>query len=43
MLKDNLDIDNCIDSLYKCELLTERQIKVLCEKVKEVLSKESNV
>ena len=36
-------IDGFIQRLYDCKLLTENQVKILCEKGKEVIMKESNV
>jgi serine/threonine-protein phosphatase 2A catalytic subunit len=38
-----LDLDACIEDLYQCKLLKESQIKILCDKAKEILKKESNV
>jgi serine/threonine-protein phosphatase 2A catalytic subunit len=40
---NNLDLDACIEDLYQCKLLKESQIKILCDKAKEILKKESNV
>lgn len=37
------DLDEWIEQLMGCKQLTESQVKVLCEKAKEILSKESNV
>lgn len=37
------ELDTWIDQLMDCKQLTENQVKVLCEKAKEILSKESNV
>lgn len=39
----NCDIEKWIEKLYKCEFLNESEVKMLCEKAKEILSKESNV
>lgn len=36
-------IDNYIETLYKCQYLEENDVKVLCEKAKEILANESNV
>ena len=38
-----LDLDKAIERLMECKPLTEREIKVLCEKAIEVFQKESNV
>ena len=37
------ELDNYIESLMECKQLTENQVKLLCEKAKEILSRESNV
>lgn len=37
------DLDEWIEKLMECKQLTENQVKSLCEKAKEILSKESNV
>ncbi|VDN40690.1 unnamed protein product [Gongylonema pulchrum] len=37
------ELDQWIEQLYRCEQLTESQVKVLCDKAKEILQKESNV
>lgn len=37
------DIDRQIEILQRCELIKEEEVKVLCEKAKEILSSESNV
>lgn len=37
------DLDNYIEMLMECKQLNENQVKILCEKAKEILSKESNV
>ncbi|CAG2197531.1 PPP2C [Mytilus edulis] len=37
------ELDTWIEQLYDCKQLTENQVKTLCEKAKEILSKESNV
>ena len=39
----NKDLDQWIEQLYDCKQLTETQVKVLCEKAREILSRESNV
>jgi hypothetical protein len=39
----NGDIEKWIEKLNKCEPLNESEVKLLCEKAKEILSKESNV
>eukprot|EP01088_Endostelium_zonatum_P014272 TRINITY_DN305_c0_g2_i1.p1 TRINITY_DN305_c0_g2~~TRINITY_DN305_c0_g2_i1.p1 ORF type:complete len:311 (-),score=35.52 TRINITY_DN305_c0_g2_i1:107-1039(-) len=38
-----LDLDKCIEVLYKGEILPESTIKQLCDKLKEILIYESNV
>ena len=37
------DLDNWIETLKQCKLLKESQVKILCEKAKEILKKEPNV
>ncbi|KAI6659015.1 Serine:threonine protein phosphatase 2A [Oopsacas minuta] len=37
------DIDKWIEKLYTCQILEEKEVKQLCDKAKEILSKESNV
>ena len=37
------DLDQWIEELKKCESLTEKQVKLLCEKAVEILVEESNV
>ena len=37
------DLDSWIEQLMECKQLSENQVKILCEKAKEILSKESNV
>lgn len=37
------DIDRQIETLQRCELIKEEEVKILCEKAKEILSAESNV
>ena len=37
------DLDEWIEQLMECEQLSEKQVKILCEKAKEILSKEGNV
>jgi serine/threonine-protein phosphatase PPG1 len=39
----SIDLDECIDRLYKKELLAESVIEAICAKSKELLMKESNV
>ena len=38
-----LDLEKAIERLMECKPLTEREVKVLCEKAAEVFKKESNV
>jgi serine/threonine-protein phosphatase 2A catalytic subunit len=40
---DAKEIDQYIESLMKCKLLTENEVLAVCEKAREILSKESNV
>lgn len=37
------ELDQWIEQLYTCKQLSETQVKSLCEKAKDILSKESNV
>lgn len=37
------ELDSWIEQLNDCKQLTESQVKQLCDKAKEILSKESNV
>lgn len=39
----SIDLDECIDRLYKKDLLAESVIEAICAKAKELLMKESNV
>lgn len=39
----NIDLDECIERLYKKELLADSVIEAICAKTKELLMKESNV
>lgn len=39
----NADIDVWLERLFKCEFLPENDVLLLCEKAKEVLSRESNI
>ena len=38
-----LDIDKVLETLKRCELVSEREVKILCDKAKEILLEESNV
>lgn len=38
-----MDLDECIERLYKKELLADSVIEAICAKAKELLMKESNV
>ena len=41
---DNLELDRCIEKLKKCEYIPdEKVVKKICDKCKELLSKERNV
>ena len=37
------DLDLWIEKLYSCKALTEAEVKLLCDRAKEVLLEESNV
>lgn len=37
------EVDKYIEKLYKCEYIMEKEVKLLCEKAKEILLKEDNV
>lgn len=37
------DIDHYIETLNRCELIREEDVKNLCTKAKEILTKEPNV
>ncbi|KAI5637593.1 calcineurin-like phosphoesterase domain-containing protein [Phthorimaea operculella] len=37
------ELDQWIEQLNECKQLTENQVKTLCDKAKEILTKESNV
>lgn len=39
----SIDLDECIERLYRKELLAEPVIEAICAKTKELLMKESNV
>lgn len=38
-----INLDKCIEQLYRCEVLPEVTIKQLCDKLKEILIYESNI
>ena len=38
-----MDIDKWIEQLRDCKCISEKEVKILCEKVKEILIEESNV
>jgi len=38
-----MDIDNCIERIKNREILSEKELRIVCEKVKELLIEESNV
>jgi translation initiation factor 2 beta subunit (eIF-2beta)/eIF-5 len=40
---NNADLDRHIEKLKKCEYIDEPDVKKLCEKAKEILSKTENV
>jgi serine/threonine-protein phosphatase 2A catalytic subunit len=37
------DVDSWIEKLYQCKSLTEMEVKLLCEKAREILMEEANV
>lgn len=39
----NSEVDKYIETLEKCEYIKEKEVKLLCDKAKEQLSKEENV
>jgi hypothetical protein len=38
-----MDIDDCISRIKNREILSEKELRIVCEKVKELLIEESNV
>lgn len=42
-MTDCSDLDRQIDKLRRCELITEKEVKQLCAKAREILVEESNV
>ena len=42
-LPSSIDLDQCIDQLYRKQLLAEPLIEAICAKAKELLMRESNV
>ena len=40
---NNKDLDQWIEQLMECKQLTEPQVRQLCEKARDILSRESNV
>jgi serine/threonine-protein phosphatase PPG1 len=42
-LTASIDLDECIERLYRKELLADTVIEAICAKAKELLMKESNV
>jgi serine/threonine-protein phosphatase 4 catalytic subunit len=45
MLDDDYctEVDGYIERLKKCEYITEKEVKKLCEKAKELLTQDENV
>jgi len=39
----SLDLDKCIETVKQCKPIEEKQFKLLCQKVKEIMIEESNV
>jgi ribosomal protein L17 len=42
-MNNNSDIDRYIESLLKCEYITEEEVKHLCDKAKEILINMDNL
>mmetsp|Transcript_12551 Transcript_12551/g.14472 ORF Transcript_12551/g.14472 Transcript_12551/m.14472 type:complete len:315 (+) Transcript_12551:38-982(+) len=42
-IKETGNLDKLIDQLYRCEQLSESDVRMVCDKAKEILSQESNV
>jgi len=42
-MNNNSDIDRYIETLLKCEYITEEEVKHVCDKAKEILDKMDNV
>ena len=38
-----MDLDRQIEQLLRCEIISEKEVKELCLKAKELLSKEDNI
>jgi len=39
----NFEVEKYIEKLRKCEYIMEKDVKILCDKAKEIFSKEENV
>jgi len=39
----SFDLDRFIEKMMKCQLLSEKEVKLLCEKSKEIFSNEGNI
>eukprot|EP00792_Barthelona_sp_PAP020_P006522 TRINITY_DN3020_c0_g4_i1.p1 TRINITY_DN3020_c0_g4~~TRINITY_DN3020_c0_g4_i1.p1 ORF type:complete len:308 (-),score=79.07 TRINITY_DN3020_c0_g4_i1:163-1086(-) len=39
----DLNLDEILEKLFKCQLIKEAEVKTICEKVKEILMQESNI
>jgi serine/threonine-protein phosphatase 6 catalytic subunit len=42
-MSGKVDVDGWLDTVKRGEILNERDLRILCEKVKEILIEESNV
>lgn len=42
-MEDTHNLDQQIEQLKRCEIISESQVKVLCAKAREILVEESNV
>ena len=38
-----VDIDECLENIRKGKILTERELRIVCERAKDLLIEESNV
>jgi serine/threonine-protein phosphatase 6 catalytic subunit len=42
-MSQSFDIDKCLEKLINKDILTEREVRLVCEKAKELFFEESNV
>jgi hypothetical protein len=40
---NEVNVDKCIETIKEGSILNERELRLICEKVKEILIEESNV